>query len=530
MILFIYILCAVGLDLPEHLKIIADDYPDVFNHQKVIRYEDYLKMEALFRRAKGSNEDGSHGGGDTGDVQGIQASESDHCPYTQHEDSHEWSAKFGPNNDVNDLLNIDDADNIQSTCSSEMWYQGPAMVDGANVEVLFLDTYPSIGDDAGDAYFNGNIVSEIKFSYTEGIRGRWQTNKVSHDGSKFELDINERLSKIEVHSEVYVTKIIFDAVPLAGGEARRVIFGGEGSANTTVDEFVIPEGKGVMFVRMGYSESNNGFQYFQFKLTHDVDNDPELTYENALWKYDSDNHILSVDVRDVVVESPEINLGKIDVPKDVPEGQWRINHALELALTRWLWIQQHPEDYVNMLRSMGISDDDIQQVLERKKPRGFSEGEYVVLKSQLKNAAAAIEMNQLVADVHFIQRGSSTTGFNIDPLKGQQFVPTELWTNEERTNFLIEGEGLSTYISSNIRSVHHEARKYFWVIEPEQGPCKVYPELARALFTELDDISGFWDEIRGKTNTIQFSIVVCRHGTSYEPRLWDLPITFDEIV
>ena len=200
------------------------------------------------------------------------------------------------------------------------------------------------------------------------------------------------------------------------------------------------------------------------------------------------------------------------------EGLWRNEHFLQCQMARWHWVQHHPVRWINMLRRAGFPDEDIDMCNARTKPLDFySLADYEECKEDLRAAAKAIETRCGVKAAHFVQQGSSCTGFSTNPFKGLRFIPTHIYHDDSDTDFRLIGEGMRQAVDAAAKGgVHVIERPGAGVLKPSNGP---------EIFPELRAVSDKWSpRVRGKSSQMQFTIVIDPDSAAARPKLWDLPV------
>lgn len=200
------------------------------------------------------------------------------------------------------------------------------------------------------------------------------------------------------------------------------------------------------------------------------------------------------------------------------EGVWRSENVLQCQMARWHWVQANSVRWINMLRRAGFPDEDIDMCNARSKPLDFlSLADYEECKEDLRAAAKAIEARCGVKAAHFIQQGSSCTGFSTNPFKGLRFIPTHVYHDTSDTDFRVIGEGMRTAVDDAAKGgVHVIERPGAGVLKPSCGP---------EVFPELKAVSDKWSlHVRGKSSSLQFTIVLDPESDAARPKLWDLPV------
>lgn len=109
----------------------------------------------------------------------------------------------------------------------------------------------------------------------------------------------------------------------------------------------------------------------------------------------------------------------------------RYENSIQIVFDRWDWIVNNTEEYVNMLRINGFSDENIQECFEGQRPLTMNDIEtfnqfcdrIFTLKNELKKRYKI--KNLKVAII-----GSSLYGFSNNPLKGDKTIPSNIARSE----------------------------------------------------------------------------------------------------
>jgi hypothetical protein len=99
----------------------------------------------------------------------------------------------------------------------------------------------------------------------------------------------------------------------------------------------------------------------------------------------------------------------------------------ELQYKRWNWANDNIAIYVNMLRVSGHNDTNIQALCDGDRPLCFpDQAVYAELQQSLKQLKNDLEQETGVANVKFVQTGSSVAGFSTNPAKGFPYLPSKI--------------------------------------------------------------------------------------------------------
>jgi len=93
-------------------------------------------------------------------------------------------------------------------------------------------------------------------------------------------------------------------------------------------------------------------------------------------------------------------------------------------LDRWDWYVNNIGTFVNLLREQGYSEEEISDLLKRKRLLGFESiekfQEYV---NDITTIIREIESTTPVKNLRVVLQGSNITGYSANPLKGSRFLP-----------------------------------------------------------------------------------------------------------
>lgn len=149
---------------------------------------------------------------------------------------------------------------------------------------------------------------------------------------------------------------------------------------------------------------------------------------------------------------------KINV--DNEEKNYRISNEAELQEKRWEWVQTNPEEYINLLRKAGLSDESISAMSTRKFPLGFKDEEqYERYRSDLFKTLQQISNNSGIIGFRVIQQGSYITGYSSNPRKGDRTLPNHIFGKNSDLDLRITARNLDEYFKTN--NIKYETKKTF---------------------------------------------------------------------
>ncbi|MCP3940677.1 MAG: hypothetical protein GY710_04250 [Desulfobacteraceae bacterium] len=263
-------------------------------------------------------------------------------------------------------------------------------------------------------------------------------------------------------------------------------------------------------------DGKNEFEFNKYFIAQNIDHksnfEKSAPGDISAAKNHKLNNIIPIDVKSVVKKNIEITPTKKKYDYSTSEYHYRLKNVKVLQNARWLWVQNHPEDYVNLLRKAGITDKAISAMSERKYPLGFSnQDQYDTYVMELINVMQTIEKKYNIHKIRVVQQGSYITGYSSNPRKGSRKLPDHIFHKESDLDFRMSGVGIGIYIKTL------KKKPKAW----DDAPNLLYPDSVGEVFPEVQFFLEKWASIIGRQ--IQATIDT-DPGPEFEPNPWDWEI------
>ena len=193
----------------------------------------------------------------------------------------------------------------------------------------------------------------------------------------------------------------------------------------------------------------------------------------------------------------------------------RSRTAMPIHKARFDFLVEQPEAYVNMLRSVGWGDTDIQQCLDRAKPLHYrSLHEYESFVAALSALAARLAERGLTA-MRCVQE--SALGYSLSPLHGAAYEPTSLLAPADGTPLILRASATGLQDEcARLKAEGKPMQRYGY--EKGFDPNVLKPESARHAVPELGELLDEWGARLGREIVLRLFL---QPGYNFDPKHWE---------
>lgn len=188
---------------------------------------------------------------------------------------------------------------------------------------------------------------------------------------------------------------------------------------------------------------------------------------------DSSNDLMKIDVSKIpITESTEKQNELRNISKEIliKMGDLgfkeRYDNASEIVFSRWNWILENNEKFVNILRINGFQDDCIQEAFNGIKPLTIKTKEtFDQFCERIFLLKEILMATYKIKELRVAIIGSSLYGFSNNPLKGGKEIPSNIAKIETCDfDFVFIGHGIDEVVK-NIKQKNSEDVKNFQYID-----------------------------------------------------------------